>query len=184
MKLKDIVLASLLGACGGLGILTTNFFHAMIPIPGFGALFFLPFSTACIIIARSRIDHPAAATITKLIQQTVILMLPGGPTVTKNPIMIPLMSLDGVLIDLYYRFKPSDLAESKILSGLLGSISGSAGILLQTGLLYLIIGADQFFLAKGVRFFLGIFVAMHGILRFCGGVMGSAILKAIPRRVV
>lgn len=184
MKTKDLVMASMLGACGGLSILTTRVFHALIPLPGFGALFSLPFSSACLIIARARIKHPLAATMTKLIQQIVIFMLPGGSPNTKNPLLVLLMSLDGLMIDLIYRLWPAKIEDAKIYSGLLVAITGSISLLNQVLILYIIMGEQQFLLARGIWFFAGIFVVMHGLLRFLGGVSGSVIVKSIPERNV
>ncbi|MFZ2955838.1 MAG: hypothetical protein WA705_02935 [Candidatus Ozemobacteraceae bacterium] len=48
MTLKDLTLMGLLGACGGLGVLSTSVFFAFIPFPGAGAILFMPLSAACL----------------------------------------------------------------------------------------------------------------------------------------
>lgn len=184
MKLKELALISLLGACGGLGILTTHIFHALIPLPGFGALLSLPLSAACMIIARGRAEHPAAAGMSKLIQHVVILLLPGGPATAHNPFLLPILALDGFVIDLVYWLKPVRLAESKLYAGLVSGLAGATGMLLQAGLLYLIIGDAQFYLNSGIGYFVGIFVLFHALLRGLGGIAGSAVLRAIPERTI
>lgn len=184
MKLKELVLISLLGACGAVAVLTTRLFHALIPVPGFGAIFFIPVATACIIIARGRVKHWGAAGMTKLVQQVVMLMLPGGSIMSKNPLIIPLMVVDGFLIDLVYNLWPRPLEKSKFYCGLVAAVAGLAGLLFQVAVLYFFIGDDHHLLARGPKFFLLVFAGLHSLLRFVGGVMGSQVLKAIPERAV
>lgn len=184
MKLKDLVLISLLGACGAVAVLTTRIFHALIPLPGFGAIFFIPVATACLIIARGRVKHWGAAGMTKLVQQVVMLMLPGGSIMSKNPLLIPLMVVDGFLIDLAYKLWPRPLESSKFYCGLLAASAGFMGLLLQIAIFYFIIGNDHHLLARGPKFFLLVFGGLHAVLRFVGGIIGSQVLKAIPERAV
>ena len=148
----------------------------------FAELFAIPFSSACLIIARSRVKHPFATTMTKLIQQVVILLLLGGSINSKNPLFVPLMSLDGVLIDLIFWFVPRRLENAKIYSGLLVAVPGFISVINQVLIMYLIMGDQQFLLARGIWFFASIFLGMHSLLRFIGGVSGSIILKSIPER--
>jgi hypothetical protein len=184
MKLKDIILTSLLGACGGVAILSTNLFHALIPIPGFGGLFFIPFSIACVIIARWKIDHFAAATATKLVQQVIILLIPGGPPLTKNPLLIPLLIIDGILIDLFYKIRPFKIPEHPYYTGLLTAICASASLVMQTLVILYLLNQQPMYIKGGLKIFLAIFIGLHGLLRFIGGFVGSYILKSIPERTV
>ena len=184
MTLKDLTLMGLLGACGGLGVLSTSVFFAFIPFPGAGAILFMPLSAACLIIARGRVRHPLAAGITKVIQQLVIFFLPGGPPIAHNPLLLPLMVMDGFLLDGLYWLYPVVLAKCRLWSGFLVAVSGTAGVLVQVGILALFMGGSQFMLAQGVAFFFGVFVIFHSILRCIGGFVGAHILRAIPERAV
>ncbi|GAB4272647.1 MAG: hypothetical protein Kow0029_11480 [Candidatus Rifleibacteriota bacterium] len=183
MTLKNLVLISLLAACGALGILTTNIFHSLVPLPGFGALIFQPLSFACLIIARGKTGYGAAAGLTKLIQNFIILFLPGGPMLTKNPLMIPLMSIDGFLIDIVHQIFPFKLAEKRLLCALLTGICGSLGLILQTTIMFYFVGKEYFMLSHGFYFFVVVFILFHGILKAIGGALGSAILKAVPDKI-
>jgi hypothetical protein len=182
MTIKDLVLMSFLGACGGMGVLTTGLFHALIPLPGAGALFFMPLAAACLVIARQKVTYAGAATGTKLIQQLVVFLLPGGPAIAHNPFLIPLLLIEGVLFDLFFRFFRGPLRESPALNGLAIAFSGAIAVLVQVGLFTAIVGSSHFFLAQGVPFFLGVFVGFHSILRFVGGYVGARIVVAIPER--
>ncbi len=184
MTLKDWVLIGLLGAAGGVGVLSTNVVHALIPLPGFGGMVFIPLAAACLVIARARVRHPLAAGLTRTVQQLVIFFLPGGPPTAHNPVLLPLMVADGFLLDLIHRRWPADLATARVWSGLLCAACGTVGTVLQVGVLALFVGRDQFLLAQGLPFFLALFVGFHGFLRFVGGLIGSRVLAALPERTV
>lgn len=182
MTLKDFSLIGMLGAAGGAGVVTTAFFHASIPLPGFGAVLFMPLATACLIIARARVAHPVAAGLTKVMQQLVIFFLPGGPPIAHNPVLLPLLVVDGFVLDGLFRLYPADLAKARLASGLLATLSGGVGLLVQVGVMAVFVGGNQFFLSQGVAYFLFVFLGFHSVLRFLGGVIGSWVLGALPER--
>ncbi len=183
MTTKDLALIALLGACGGLGILTTGLFHALVPLPGFGATLFMPLATACLVIARGRIPVRWATGYTKLVQQTVIFFLPGGPIIAHNPLLIPVNAVDGLLVDLLYLLRPWTVADESFRTALTMTLSGAAGTLVQVGLFMAVSGQPHFFLSHGTVFFVLVFLVWHGVLRFVGGLLGAYILRCIPSRV-
>ena len=179
-----VTLIGLLGAAGGVGVLSTNVVHALIPLPGFGATVFMPLAAACLVIARARVRHPLAGGLTRTVQQLVIFFLPGGSPTAHNPFLLPLMVVDGFLLDLIHRRWPADLSTARVWSGLLCAACGAVGTVVQVGVLALFVGRDQFLLGQGLPFFVALFVGFHSLLRFVGGMIGSRVLQALPERTV
>jgi hypothetical protein len=177
---RELVLISLLGASAGLGILTTHLFHALLPVPGLGGLVFVPLGAACLVIARDRVQHPLAAGLTRTVQQALVFVLPGGPPWVHHPLLVPLMLVDGFLLDGVAWLAPRHWSRTWWTAGLSVAVTGAAGTLLQTGATLMLLGAGQGPLAQGVLPFLGLFVGLHSLLRFLGGAAGWTVTRTLP----
>lgn len=185
MNVRGLVLISLLGACGGLSVITTNLFHALIPLPGFGGVATIPLGAACLLIAREKVPYRWSATLTKLVQQVVILLLPGGPVWAHHPLFVPLMLLDGVIIDAAALRNPGkSWTRRPARSVSIVAVSGAVSVAVQGGFTYLVLGPAAGLLAQGVLFFTLVFVGFHTILRAAGAGLGLWLLRVIPQRGV
>jgi hypothetical protein len=179
--LSDFVLICLLAAFSGTMILTTMFFYALIPLPGFGAILTLPVGSMCLIIARKRISAPLAGFGTKILQQGVIFFLPGGSPLAHNPFLFPLMVLEGFFLDLLSGFSSQLGHTNPWLSGLNAFTASTLGIALQALILFFAMGPDSFLFQKGIGFFIGVFIVFHGLLKFLGAMAGWYVSEKLPR---
>lgn len=177
---RELVLISLLGASAGLGILTTHLFHALLPLPGLGGLVVVPLGAACLVIARDRVHHPLAAGLTRTVQQALVFMLPGGPPWAHHPLFFPLMLVDGFLLDVVAWLAPRRWSQTWFTAGLAVAVTGLVGTLLQGGAALVLLGGGQGPLAQGLVPFVGLFVGLHSLLRFGGGVAGWTVTRGLP----
>ena len=180
---RDLVLMSLLGGSAALAMLTTIFFHAMIPIPGFGGIVAIPLGAACLIIARDRIAHPLAAGLTKTMQHMVLFFLPAGPPWVHIPWMIPFLVVAGFLIDGLASFSKKKLSETSWWwCGLISLLAGGVGVLIQAGTTAFLIEKVSTYTRQGVLGLIVIFLGLHSLLRFLGGAIGWVVISSIPNK--